>query len=75
MFICMAYIDIINIITPRRVDSGGVKRLVLSVVSIRPSVVCPLKNQAISRFTGLSDYPVLNTTVTLKSKKNVLVCT
>ena len=45
-------------ITPR--VCGGVKRLVLSVCpsvrpSVCPSVVCPLKNRAISRFTGLND--------------------
>ena len=48
------------LITPRRVGGGGVKQLVLYVrPSVRPSVrlsgVCPLKNRAISRFTGLSD--------------------
>ena len=48
------------LITPRRVGGGRVKQLVLSVrPSVRPSVrlsgVCPLKNRAISRFTGLSD--------------------
>ena len=66
-----------------RVGGGGVKQLVLSVrpfvcLSVRPSVRLSVRCLSTQKSGYLAIYRVkrlLNTTVTLKSKKNVRVCT
>ena len=63
----------VTIITPRRVGGGGVKQLVLSVrpsvcPSVRPSVRC-LSTQKSDYLAIYRVKRLLNTTVTLKSKK------
>ena len=57
-----------HVITPRRVGGGGVKRLVLSVC---PSVRC-LSTQKSGYLAIYRVKRLLNTTVTLKSKKKCL---
>ena len=66
------------VITSRRVGGSGVKRLVLSVrPCVRPSV-CPsvrcLSTQKSSYFAICRVKQLLNTTVTLKSKKKMAGC-
>ena len=61
------------VFTPRRVGGGGVKQLVLSVrPSVRPSVRLSVRCLSTQKSGYLAIYRVkrlLNTTVTLKSKK------
>ena len=64
-----------RVVTPRCVGGGRVKQLVLSVCpSIRPSVRC-LSAQKSGHLAIYRVKQLLNMTVTLKSKKNVRVCT
>ena len=59
-----------TLFTPRRVGGGGVKQLVLSV---RPSVRC-LSTQKSGYLAIYRVKRLLNTTVTLKSKKKMSGC-